>query len=383
MSTIEYVTPRPGFRIPRVLKGNWQIADDHSGRKVDLDAAIGDMWAFADAGVTAFVCGDIYVGVEARIGQFLTRYRASRGAEVASRIKVLTTYVPFFLEEERLRRHSMQDCEAVIDRSLQRLCVERLDLVQMHWWNFAIPGHVEMALMLKDLQKKGKIHLVSATNYDTRHLAEVYAAGVDVATHTIQYSLLDRRPENGMVELCAKHGTGLLCYGGLAGGFFSRKWLGIDDPGTPAFENVSLDKYYRIICDFGGWTTFQQLLHELDGIATKHGVSTAAVAGRWVLDRPQVAGVIIGARSTAHLSDNLSVFDFRLDAVDRARIDGVLARSTGPRGDVYELDRDENRDALEEVKTTYYDVEDGRLVQRTRPKVVVDEPYGHYLAQSG
>ena len=80
-----------------------------------------------------------------------------------------------------------------------------------------------------------------------------------------------------------------------------------------------------------------------------------------------------------HLASNLAAFSFALDREDNAAIANVLARSVGPAGDCYELDRRENRDALEEVKTSYLDVENGRLVRKTRPKVAVTEPYGHYL----
>jgi aryl-alcohol dehydrogenase-like predicted oxidoreductase len=379
--TLETVPLRPGFEIPRIAKGNWQIADDHSGYTPPLEDIVADLTAFAESGITAFVCGDIYVGVEARIGEFLRRYRARFGAETAGRIKVLTTYVPFFLEEERLRKHSLTDCERVVDRSLQRLGLERLDLVQMHWWNYEIPGNVEMALMLKKLQAKGKIDLIGATNYDTAHMREMFAAGVDIAAHTLQYSLLDRRPQHGMVELCAANDCGLLCYGVLGGGLISEKWLDIPDPGAPTLENVSLDKYYRIVQDFGGWALFQDLLRTLSDIATRHRVRIGNVATRYILDRDQVACAIIGARNRTHLASNLRTFSFALDAKDNSAIARVLDRSTGPTGDCYELDRRENRDALEEVKTTYLEVENGRLVRKTRPKITVPEPYGHYLTK--
>lgn len=375
-------TVRPGFEVSRIAKGNWQIADDHSGGKIDLDAAVDDMFAFAEAGITTLVCGDIYVGVEERIGHFLARYRARFGKDAARRLKVLTTYVPFFLDEDSLRKHNLRHCEEVVDRSLRRLQLERLDLVQMHWWNYEIPGNVEMALMLKRLQKSGKIDLIGATNYDCAHLQEMIAAGVDIATHTVQYSLLDRRPENGMAALCARYNTQLLCYGVLGGGFFSEKWLGVADPGQPAFENVSLDKYYRIICDFGGWSLFQDLLRSLKAIADRHGVSIGNVASRYVLDRPQVGAIIIGARNRKHLPENLRVLSLQLTEQDRTEIASILARSTGPLGDCYEIDRAENRDALEEVHTTYFDVENGQLVTRSRPPVTVAEPYGHYLSRA-
>jgi aryl-alcohol dehydrogenase-like predicted oxidoreductase len=375
---IDTTTLRADFEISRLCKGNWQIADDHSDFKADLDTVVSDMAAYAQAGISTFVCGDIYAGVEERIGVFRDRYRARFGAEAADKIKVLTTYVPGFLDESALRSHNLKDCEASIDRSLRRLRQERLDLVQMHWWNYEIPGNVEMALMLKALQAKGKIHLIGATNYDVPRMREMFDAGVDIASHTVQYSVLDRRPEHGMAELCARNECKLLCYGAVGGGLISEKWLGLPDPGAPAFENVSLDKYYRIVLDFGGWELFQRLLEVLASIAQEHGVSLSNVACRYALERRQVAAVIVGARHAAHLAANLRLFSYQLDAEAYRRIDAVLAESTGPRGDCYEIDRLENRDALEEVKPRYHDVENGRLVQKTRAPVILAEPYAPY-----
>lgn len=376
---ITTVEIRPGFTIPGLLKGNWQIAEDHSGREFDDTALMEDLIAFADAGMTTYVCGDIYAGVEAKLGKFRQQYRARYGDEALAAIKVFTTYVPYFLEQDKLKKHSFADVERIVDRSLQRLGQERLDLVQMHWWEFAIPGHVQMALDLQKLQQAGKIDRLAVTNYDVAHLEEILDAGVDIVSNTVQYSALDRRPENGMVDLCARRDMKLLCYGALGGGLIGPKWMGIPDPGKPAFENVSLDKYYRIINDFGGWALFQRLLQVFADIAGKHKVSMSNVAVRYVLERDQVAAVIIGARHARHLGENLQVFSFALDKNDYQAIDAVLAGSNGPGGDIYSVDREENRDALEEPKTEYFDVEDGKLVKKHRAPVTVSEPYGHHV----
>ena len=377
--SIEAIDLRPDFTIPRILKGNWQIAEDHSDRRFDDNAALEDLIAFADAGITTYVCGDIYVGVEARLGNFRERYRERYGEAAADKIKVFTTYVPYFLEEENLRQHNFGDVEKIVNRSLQRLGQECLDLVQMHWWEFAIPGHVDMALHLQKLQQAGKIDKLAVTNYDTVHLQEILAADVDIVSNTVQYSLIDRRPENGMVDLCANHDMKLLCYGAVGGGLFSKKWVDIPDPAAPAFENVSLDKYYRIVNDFGGWELFQRLLKVLIDIAEKHQVSMSNVAVRYVLERAQVGAVIIGARHANYLEENLGVFSFSLDDEDYRDINEVLSESTGPEGDIYSVDREENRDALEEPKTEYFDVENGQLVKKNRAPVTVSEPYGHHL----
>jgi aryl-alcohol dehydrogenase-like predicted oxidoreductase len=332
--SVETIALAAGYSASRLIRGGWQLAGGHGD--IDREKAIADMAAFVDAGVTTFDCADIYTGVEEMIGAFRETLLAHAGVEAAARLKVHTKFVPDWDMLGKLRK---ADVEAIIDRSLSRLKTDRLDLVQFHWWNYAAPGLEETGLWLKDLQQAGKIRLIGGTNFDSVHAARLIAAGVPLATMQSQYSLLDTRPENGLTALCAHSGMKLLCYGTVAGGFLSARWLGAAEPKEP-YVNRSLVKYKLIIDDFGGWALFQELLAVLDRIARKHGVSITAIATRHVLDRPHVAGVIVGARYADQLMDNLSMFRFSLDAEDRAAIDAVLAKRQGPTGDAYTLERD-------------------------------------------
>ena len=135
--------------------------------------------------------------------------------------------------------------------------------MQFHWWDYDVPGCVEAGLWLDELRAEGKIDLLGGTNFDTPHTEALVAAGVPLASMQVQYSLLDARPENGLVDgCCEKLGIRLLCYGTVAGGFLSDAWLGQPEP-QPPFENRSLTKYKLIIDDFGGWELFQELLRTL------------------------------------------------------------------------------------------------------------------------
>ena len=146
-------------------------------------------------------------------------------------------------------------------------------------------------------------------------------AGVPLVSMQVQYSLLDRRPEARLVPLGQQRGVQLLCYGTLAGGFFSERWLGAPEPSE--LTNRSLIKYKLVIDDCGGWSAFQSLLQTLKSIAERHHTSIAAVATRWVLDRPGVAAAIVGARYADHLNDTLAVFSLR--SRRRPRVAGAVA----------------------------------------------------------
>jgi aryl-alcohol dehydrogenase-like predicted oxidoreductase len=137
---------------------------------------------------------------------------------------------------------------------------------------------------------------------------------------------------------CARNGIGLLCYGALAGGFLSDRYLGRTDSTSP-LENRSLVKYRLIIDEFGGWDRFQDMLAALGKVAARHGAGIGAVALRWVLDQPGVSGVIVGARHARHLDQTRQAFELTLDDDDRAAIARVQSASSGPKGDTYDLER--------------------------------------------
>jgi aryl-alcohol dehydrogenase-like predicted oxidoreductase len=294
------------------------------------------MIAFADAGVTTFDCADIYAGVEDLIGRFRQDYRDLRGEEAARRIRVHTKFVP---DLDILPRIQKSNVERAIDRSLLRLKTDRLDLVQFHWWDYAVPGWLQTAHWLDELRRAGKIHLLGGTNFDTAHMLKIIESGVPLASMQVQYSLLDRRPAKTMVAAAAKHGVRLLGYGAVAGGFLSDKWLGAPAPRGDV-ENRSLVKYRLIIEEFGDWALFQSLLSLLRRIADRREVDIATVASAAALRRDQVAAVIVGARDRSHLDANLAIANVRLSDDDLTEIETALAESKDLPGDVYELERD-------------------------------------------
>jgi aryl-alcohol dehydrogenase-like predicted oxidoreductase len=326
---VETVELAPGYRIPRVVRGGWQLAGGHG--EVDADEAVRDMRAFVDAGLNTFDCADIYTGVEAMYGRFNAAERAAGRAP----LQVHTKFVPDF---DDLARVDEAYVRRIVTRSLERLQASRLDLVQFHWWDYGVPGCVAVAQLLARLQREGLIAHIGGTNFDSAHTAAMLDAGVPLVSMQVQYSLLDRRPARFMVPIGRERGVQLLCYGSLAGGFFTDAWLGQPEP--VAITNRSLIKYKLVIDDCGGWTAFQDLLRRMRGIADRHACSIATVATRWVLDQPQVAAAIVGARYAIHLPETLAVFNIRLTEQDHAELDDWLGAHPGPEGDVYTLERD-------------------------------------------
>jgi aryl-alcohol dehydrogenase-like predicted oxidoreductase len=309
------------LNICRILNGMWQVSGAHGA--IDPARAVEAMFTYHDAGFTSWDLADHYGPAEDLIGEFRRRLATNRGAEQLAEIQAFTKWVPY---PGRMTRRAVEDAVGV---SRRRMGVDWLDLLQFHWWDYSDAGYLDALKHLADLRDDGQIRHLALTNFDTERLRVITDHGIGVVSNQVQYSLVDRRPETRMTPFCHDHGITFLAYGTLLGGLLSEKYLGRAEPQRSELNTASLQKYKNMIDAWGGWTLFQELLAVLKDIADKHQVGVANVGVRYVLDRPSVAGVIVGARLgvAQHLADNTRVFGFALDDGDLALIETVLAKS--------------------------------------------------------
>ncbi len=321
----------PGLVISRIVTGLWQVVDmERDGRILDFERAAADMAAYAEAGFDTFDMADHYGSAEDVTGQF-NRMVAAGEVKLrdGTRPAIFTKWCPLPGPMPR------ETVRAAVDRALARLQTAKIDLMQFHWWTFQHPGWLDAMRGLAELQAEGLIGQLGVTNFDTDHLRVLVKDGIRIATNQVCFSLLDRRAAEEMTAFCLAEGVGLLAYGTLAGGLLSEKWLRRREPTPAELTDWSAMKYKRFIDEIGGWGAFQDILRALHKVAERHGVSTANVATRWVLDQPAVAAVIVGARlgEREHRDDNLRLFSFALDAEDRRTINSALAATKRIPGD--------------------------------------------------
>jgi len=227
-----------------------------------------------------------------------------------------------------------------VERALDRLQTDSLDLLQYHAWNYADPGYLDDLFWLQESREEGLIRHLGLTNFDTAHLRILLESGIDIVSNQVCYSLLDQRAATDMARLCEERGVSLLAFGTLAGGLLTERWLDKPEPEMEALSTWSQMKYKRYIDEAGGWPRFQRLLRVLRDVAGNHGVSMANIASRYILEQPGVGAVIIGARlgESEHIQDNLKLLGFSLDASDRDAIReaiGGLEPIPGDCGDEY------------------------------------------------
>lgn len=285
---------------------------------------------FYDAGIHTFDTADIYGPSEHLIGKFIA-------SNPTKKVQVFTKFCCF---GDSLRKASdVGFVEASIDASRKRLGVDSLDLIQFYWHDYSNKNYIAAAQHLQTLQNIGKVKAVGVTNFDVARMKEMMDGGVTIATNQVQYSLLDRRPENGMTDFCKQHNIALLPYGVTAGGFLSDAYLGLQAQRVSA-NTYSKGKYASVIDECGGYGWFQQLLQVLRNVADRHDtVSIADVAQRWVLDKETVPAVIVGARNANHVEDHKKLFSFQLSERDNADIDAVLEQGVQSTSDCYSWER--------------------------------------------
>lgn len=310
---------------PPIIIGCWQLSRGHSDR-FNQDAIFTQLDRYCSNGFTTFDCGDIYTGVEEILGTF----RNYSGYD----FRVNTKFVP---DLDALPTLSKEYVERIVNRSLYRLKVECLDLVQFHWWDYNIPGYVDAAFHLAELQQAGKIAQIGVTNFDAQHLAELIEAGVPIVSNQVQYSVLDQRPKKNLLGFAADHDVQLLCYGTLAGGLLSNQWLEMRAEDFSA-QTRSHTKYQLVIEDIGGWNTFQALLQRLDVIASKYQTSIAAVANAYIISQTHCSA-IVGFSYQNRLNELQQALALQLDTEDTVALKKAISSLAQLEGDVYELER--------------------------------------------
>lgn len=307
----------PDLSISRVLTGLWQIADmEREDNSIDLDATAKEMAPYVDAGFTTFDMADHYGSAEDLAGIFSTKYAGDKD------VQLLTKWVP------KPGPVTREDVRAAVQRSLDRLQTDRLDLLQFHAWNYADPRWLDCLFWLQEFKEEGLIGHLGLTNFDTAHLRMIIHSGIEVVSNQVCFSLIDQRARSGLTELCQQHDIKLLAYGTVAGGFLTERWLDQPAPEVESLNTWSQMKYRRFIEAAGGWAPFQALLKTVNRIARKHDVPMANVACRYILEQPAVGGIIIGARlgKRTHIEENLRLFQFALDDDSRSEIEAALAK---------------------------------------------------------
>ncbi len=206
--------------------------------------------------------------------------------------------------------------------------METIDLFQVHGFDAKTPVHETMRA-LDDLVRAGKIRYIGCSNYSGWHIVKsLWTADrhgwTPFVAHQAQYSLVCRDYEWELMPVALSEGLGAVVWSPLAQGRLTGKIR----KGKPAPEGSRVAaRGGDMMIDAGvPDDQFNALIDTLEAVAAEIGRSAAQVALNWVLHRPSVSTVIIGARNEQQLRDNLAAGDFRLTEEQNARLDKASAR---------------------------------------------------------
>lgn len=274
--------------------------------------------ACLDAGVNLFDTADVYSG--GRSEEILGAALQGRRDKALIATKLRFAMGPGPNDAGLSRHHVIEACEA----SLRRLGTDHIDLYQVHQWDGETPLE-ETLEALDALLRAGKVRYLGASNYSGWHLMK--ALGVSArdglapfVSQQIHYSLQAREAELELVPISIDQGLGVLVWSPLAGGLLSGKYRR-GQPMPPGSRHLT-DWAEPPIHDEA---KLYDIIEAVMDVAARHGVSGAEVSLAWLLGRPAVTSLIIGARTEDQLAINLRAATLTLSAEDRATLDKASA----------------------------------------------------------
>lgn len=268
-----------------------------------------------ERGVNLFDTADVYANgaSEEVLGRALRGHRH----EVLLATKVSGPTGPGVNDQAQSRHHILRACEA----SLRRLGTDYIDLYQLHNIDEITPPE-ETLRALDDLVRQGKVRYIGCSNYSAWHLMRALAVserrGLErFVSLQADYNLLCRDLEHELIPLCLDQRVGVIVWGPLANGFLAgRQRRGQEPPKESRRSgNRPFDKEQAF-----------DVIDVMEVIARAHGGTVAQVALSWLLRKPAVSSVLIGARTLEQLNENLDASKLELTSEDIARLDAVSGR---------------------------------------------------------
>ena len=216
------------------------------------------------------------------------------------------------------RHHLINACEA----SLKRLGVDHIDLYQLHGWDGQTPVEETMAA-LEALVSSGKVRYLGVSNFSGWHIMKAQgvaerAGSTRFVSQQIHYTLEAREAEYELVPISLDQGLGVLVWSPLAGGLLSGRYRRgqaspTDGRNFAGFKEPPIRDEERLY----------DIIEVLVAIGEEHRASAAEIALAWLLRKPAVTSVVIGAKTEAQLRSNIKAVDVHLTDEDMVRLNGV------------------------------------------------------------
>jgi aryl-alcohol dehydrogenase-like predicted oxidoreductase len=299
------------------------IFGEKSDRGVPADVAARIVARYLEAGGNHFDIADVYAGgaAEEIVGSAI---KSSRDRLVVT-TKVRWPTGSDANQAGLSRYHIFNSVEA----SLRRLQTDRIDVLYMHGWDAWTPLE-ESLRAFDDLVTAGKVRYIGVSNFKAWQVMKALGLGdhygwARFVAAQYQYSLVVRDIESEFSDMCVSEGVGIVPWGPLGGGFLTGKYRR-DRPPAGAGRIASTPDEWEESWQRRATEVNWAILDAVGAIAAAHGATHGEVALAWLLTRPAVASVVVGARTVEQLERNLPGAELKLASEEVERLDSISAR---------------------------------------------------------
>ena len=308
------------LKVSELSFGTWLTAAGGIGR----EQAIRCIHAALDHGITLFDTANQYGAGEAErvLGEALRPYPRDR--------YMIATKLYFPVGDEPGSGLSGEQIDKQLNRSLERLGVDYIDLYQCHRYDKEAPLH-ETMLALDKAVTSGKVRAIGFSEWTADQIDEAAKIAGDClytpfSSSQPQYSILWRKPEAKVFAACARNGIGNLAFSPLAHGVLTGKYApGQPPPAGSRAASAQMNAFMETAGRHYRSDVLLEAVAKLKPIAADLNLSMAQMALAWVLRRPEVSSAIIGATRPEQIAENMQAIGVTLPADALERIDRAVS----------------------------------------------------------
>jgi aryl-alcohol dehydrogenase-like predicted oxidoreductase len=311
---------RTGLDVSVVGFGCWEVGGGY-GQVDEADFARAVKRAL-DLGINCFDTAEGYgLGASERA---LGRALGTRRDEAV----VVTKFGTAYRDKPNMRDSSPERAKASIDKSLQALGTDYVDVYLVHWPDRLTPFEDTMAA-LGDIVRAGKVRFVGLSNFKREEIeACMEMQRIDVVQYG--YNMFDRRMQREILPYCEAEGIGFMGYGSLAYGLLTGTFTEDHDFGAEDWRarhgKMGSIKLFESLFGAESFPRNVRAVNELKAVAARYDRSLPQLALRWAISNPAVSTSLVGCRNVAEVEDNAAAVQFSIKDDDLAEIDAIFAR---------------------------------------------------------
>ena len=311
---------KTGIEVSAIGFGCWEIGGTYG--RIDEAQFARAVRQAVDNGITCFDTAEAYgMGVSE---EALARALGSRRRDVS----IVTKFGVGYEEMPSRRDSGRARVLTSIEKSLQRLQTDHVDVFLVHWPDPATPLD-ETVRALDDIVRQGKTRFIGVSNFRLAQIEDcMRLRPIDVVQYG--WNMFDRRMQAEIFPYCAVHQIGVTAYGSLAygmlsGTFHTGMWFDENDWRSKGgmLGNLNL---FRTLFGPEHFPRNLEAVEDLKRLAAKYGKTLPQFALRWTLSNPVVGTALVGFREPAEVTENLGALGWTISADDMAEIDAILKR---------------------------------------------------------